>query len=159
MTPEYLKAITALVHAYDCYIQQNPIGADIKYTDAPIEVGQDFRPSDLITVEGDAKVLYVSAAHSASSICGLAGNLLLRAAHDIAHIKYNLKFTTEAELRLAELHWQELRGFIEPTIRPMAQAIFMADTAAQSLYEAKHGHFPKDQTKFVLGVLRAQGWL
>lgn len=159
MTPEYLKAVQCLVSAFWDWIDDNKQGVDLEYTSEPIEVGPDWKPHDLVSVDRGRRVLIVSAAHSDTSIYGLAGNLLFRAAHDLAHMKYGLGFTVEEELRLAEIHWLSLRVYVPAECIPMAHAIYMADTSAQSLYYKKHGHFPKDQTKFVLGVLRAQGWV
>lgn len=159
MNQHYLTALQHLVAAYQEYSDSNPVGADIIVVPDEIEVGPDWRPSDLITMQGNRKVLHVSSAFSEKSIYGLTGNVQFRIAHDLAHIKHALGFTVDAELILAEEHWAELRKSIPIRWRPLCQAIYLADTVSQSLYYERHGKFPEDQRAFVHDILRNQGWL
>lgn len=96
--------------------------------------------------------LVIASEHSETSIYGLSGNILFRLFHDLGHLWYGLDTTHEDELRLAKLHWADLRGHIPALWREHCQHVFFADTAAQSQHAAERGCFPADQKAFVKSV-------
>ena len=96
--------------------------------------------------------LVIASEHSETSIYGLSGNILFRLFHDLGHLWYGLDTTHEDELRLAKLHWADLRGHIPALWREHCQHVFFADTAAQSQHAAERGCFPVDQRAFVKSV-------
>ena len=159
MNQHYLTALMALSAAYQEYVHNNGRSLTIRVVPDEIDVQPDWQASDLITQVTGEHVLKISGAHSEKSIYGLTGNVLFRTAHDLAHIKHKRGFTTQDELILAEMHWNELRDCIQGKWRPMCQAIYLADTVSQSLYFERYGEFPEDQRAFVHDILRNQGWL
>lgn len=96
--------------------------------------------------------LVIASEHSETSIYGLSGNILFRLFHDLGHLWYDLDTTHEDELRLAKLHWADLRLHIPALWREHCQHVFFADTAAQSQHAAERGCFPADQRAFVKSV-------
>ena len=142
-----------LVAAYKAQIAEyQTLGAK------PLELGiSDSAPSTFEALCEEAKQgrLTVTTEHSKTAIYGLSGNVTFRVFHDCGHLLYNKEFTTDDEVDLATMQWQDIKHRIDPEWRELASMVYYANTVYQSRYEAEHGEFPKDQKAFVLDKLNA----
>ena len=142
-----------LVAAYKAQIEEyQTLGAK------PLELGiSDNAPSTYEALCEEAKQgkLTVTTEFSNTAIYGIAGNVTFRVFHDFGHLIYNKEFTTNDEVELATMQWQDIKFRIEPEWQQICAVVYYADTVYQSRYEAEHGKFPDDQKAFVLAKLEA----
>ena len=108
---------------------------------------------DLVGDFKDHKRLRVSTEHNQTSIYGAAGNITFRIMHDLGHLLYDAKFTTDDEVKLAQIQWSDLARYIPLEWKAVCGVVYAADTIEQSLHEQRTGDFPADQKAFVLGFL------
>lgn len=76
-------------------------------------------------------------------------NHAFRAWHDSLHLKLNAPFTLEGETIVALEQARVLDSGYHGEI-------MLAEVIGQARYLAKYGHFPIDQTKFILEYLRGK---
>lgn len=97
--------------------------------------------------------LPISSENSDTSIYGsVKVNGAFRFVHDVLHITTGLSFTTDDELRVADLQLQSLRGAgFDST--SLEHRILHADLVGQTFAVARNGCFPSDQREFVVACL------
>lgn len=131
------KAVTA------AYLERQPyevkVGPGAPETYAQLRLDADH-----------GNLLHVGEENSATCIYGVAGNVAFRTMHDLGHLAHDMDFTLASEVALAMHQWVLIAPHIPQPWRAVCHDVYLADTVQQSLYEAKHGSFPKDQTAFVL---------
>lgn len=145
------RAACLLVEAYQKMIPEYVEALGI----VDLQVGPDAPNTyeALVADFKDNKRLKVSTEHNATSIYGASGNLTFRVMHDLGHLLYDAKFTTNDEVLLAQTQWKDLERYIPKEWVLVCREVYTADTIEQSLYEQRTGDFPKDQKAFVMGFL------
>lgn len=110
--------------------------------------------ADMLQAVKASQVLKVSGLHD-STLYERDGNAWFRTVHDMVHLLYELGFTPAAELRVHDELWSFITtaaGWHSLSGRQalIAEAVYWADTTAQTLYEKRTGKFPVDQGAFVI---------
>ena len=145
------RAAALLVEAYTKLIPEYVQLLGIK----DLQVGPDA-PNTFEALQADFIQygrLKVFTEFNATSIYGAAGNLTFRIMHDLGHLLYDAKFTTNDEILLAQTQWKDLERYIPKEWVIVCREVYTADTIEQSLYENRTGEFPADQKGFVMGFL------
>ncbi|WYV99857.1 hypothetical protein AnF1_00001 [Pseudomonas phage vB_PpuP-AnF1] len=145
------RAACLLVEAYQKIIPEYVEALGIK----DLQVGPDA-PNTYEALVADYKAnarLKVSTEFNSTSIYGGSGNLTFRIMHDLGHLLYDAKFTTNDEVLLAQTQWKDLERYIPKEWVSVCREVYTADTIEQSLFEQRTGDFPADQKGFVLGFL------
>ncbi len=108
---------------------------------------------EALKAQAESGCVTVSLAHSDKAIYGRDGNATFRVFHDLGHLIYDKKFTTEDEVALANIQWLDIKNFIDPAMQGVCKVVYFADTVEQSLFCDRTGDFPVDQKAFVLEFL------
>lgn len=98
--------------------------------------------------------LLISSLHNETSVYGRDGNITFRTMHDLGHLHHRLSFSLADEISLFMLQWWEIAPHLPASHRTVCRLVYDADTTLQALYEAKHGEFPKDQSRFVYDAIQ-----
>lgn len=152
-----LQATFILSAAAAHLVQAYKKAISVYHSELPLELSVcRHAPSDYSTLYAEAKnqnILRVTDEFSETSIYGTSGNITFRIFHDYGHLMYRKQFTTEQEVELANIQWDDIAVHIPREWRKVCKVVYLADTVEQSLYESGCGEFPKDQKEFVLGFL------
>lgn len=148
-----LRAAAAhLVTAYKLvsaeYLKRMPLDVQVVKS-----LGNQCSYSTLVSDANLSGKLRISCEFSETSIYGVSGNVSFRTMHDLGHICHGLTFSLVDEVSLALHQWQFIAPHLPHEWRDVCHNVYLADTVQQSLYDARHGEFPKDQTAFVLSCV------